>query len=262
MKKFYKYFYTLFLFVAITSCSSDGNGIDDPTDDEPAIDRSLNKKGLGDSAHDLLSDDTYTSIKIEVLYVDVYQPTVAAMNNFKAFLEERVYKPDGISISSRPVASSGLAPFEIQEIVDIEDKERSFYNVGDEISIYIYFADGSNEDDTDQRYVLGSAYRNTSMVIYGETINKFANRVNAPSKSVIETAVLNHEFGHLFGLVNVGTELQSDHEDPDSDGHCTEEKCLMRASLEFGTGIINQIRGTPPELGPKCIADLQANGGK
>ena len=115
MKKFYKYFYTLFLFVAITSCSSDGNGIDDPTDDEPAIDRSLNKKGLGDSAHDLLSDDTYTSIKIEVLYVDGYQPTVAAMNNFKAFLEERVYKPDGISISSRPVASSGLAPFEIQE---------------------------------------------------------------------------------------------------------------------------------------------------
>ena len=262
MKKFYKYCYTLCLFIAITSCSSDGNnGIYDP-DDEPVIDKSLNKKGLGDSAHDLLSDDIYTSINIEVLYVEGYQPTVAAMNNFKAFLEERTYKPDGISISSRKVESSGLSPFEIQEIADIEDEKRSTYNVGDEISIYIYFADGSNEDDTDERYILGSAYRNTSMVIYGETIKKFAARVNAPSKSVIETAVLNHEFGHLFGLVNVGTELQSDHEDPDYEGHCTEENCLMRASLEFGSGIIDQVRGTPPELGPKCIADLQANGGR
>jgi len=262
MKKFYKYFYTLCLFVAITSCSSDGNGIDDPSDDEPVIDKSLNRKGLGDSAHDLLSDDAYTSMNIEVLYVSGYQPTVAAMDNFKEFLEERSYKPDGISISYREVESSGLAPFEIQEIADIEDDKRSTFTVGDEISIYIYFADGSNEDDTDERYVLGSAYRNTSMVIYGKTIEKFAARVNAPSKSVIETAVLNHEFGHLFGLVNVGTELQSDHEDAESDGHCTEENCLMRASLEFGSGIINQVRGTVPEMGPLCIADLQANGGK
>ena len=262
MKKFYKYFYTICLFVAITSCSSDGNGGDDPTDDTPVIDRTLNQQGLGDSANDLLSDDNYTSMNIEVLFVNGFQPTQAAMENFQAFIEERTYKPDGITISYREVASSEMSPFAIEEIADIEDEERGTFNVGDEISVYIYFADGSNENDTDQRFVLGSAYRNTSMVIYGETINRFAARANAPSKSVIETAVLNHEFGHLFGLVNVGTELQSDHEDDDNNGHCTEDNCLMRASLEFGSGIINQVRGTAPEMGPQCIADLQANGGK
>ncbi|MDN3595012.1 hypothetical protein [Zunongwangia endophytica] len=261
MKNLYKLFYTLCLFVAVTSCSSDSNG-NDITDDAPVIDKSLNQRGLGESAHDLLSDDEYTSMNIEVLYVSGFQPTTTAMENFKAFLEERTFKPDGIAITYREVESSGLSSFEIEEVYDIEKEERSYYSVGDEISVYIYFADGSNEGDTDERFILGSAYRNTSMVIYGETINKFANRVNAPSKSVIETAVLNHEFGHLFGLVNVGTELQSDHEDEENDGHCTEENCLMRASLEFGSGIINQVRGTPPEMGPECIADLRANGGK
>ncbi|WBL24838.1 hypothetical protein [Zunongwangia sp. HGR-M22] len=260
MKNFYTYFYVICLCVILSSCSSDSNS--DAVDDLPVIDKTLNQRGLGESAHDLLSDDKYTSMNIEVLYVNGFQPTTAAMENFKSFLEERTFKPDGITISYQEVESSGLSPFEIEEVYDIEKEKRSFYSVGDEISVYIYFADGSNEGDTDKRFILGSAYRNTSMVIYGETIDKFAARVNAPSKSVIETAVLNHEFGHLFGLVNVGTELQSDHEDEENNGHCTEENCLMRASLEFGSGIIDQVRGTPPEMGPKCIADLRANGGK
>ena len=135
--------------------------------------------------------------------------------------------------------------------------------MGDEIAIYIYFADGSNEDDDDTRFVLGSAFRNTSMVIYGETIENFSRRSNAPAKEDIEAAVLNHEFAHLLGLVDLGTEPQSDHKDEDNEGHCNVSGCLMRSSIEFGSGIVDFIDdGVIPQLDAACIEDLQANGGK
>ncbi|MGA9326358.1 MAG: hypothetical protein WBV47_09945 [Salegentibacter sp.] len=233
--------------------------------DSPS-DHSSNLKSVGDSANALLSDEQFTSMNIEIMYVDGYAPSTAAINGFKNFLQERIYKPDGIKISMRAVPSSGKAPFDIHEIGDIEQKNRSVYNAGDEIAIFIYFADGSNEeDDAKEEVVLGSAFRNTSIVVYEKTIENFASKPNAPSKSVLENAVLDHEFGHLFGLVDMGSEPQSDHldTDPGHKGHCDVPGCLMRASLEFGTGVVDITSdGSVPVLDAQCIADLRANGGK
>lgn len=248
-------FFILFSF--LYSCTNDGS------DDDTGIDKTANLRSLGSSANDLLSDERFTSMNIEIVYVNGYAPTTEALAEFKSFLESRVYKPDGIQITLRSVASSGKAPFEIDEIVDIEKEHRSAYNAGDEIAVFIYFADGSNEKDEDNRFVLGSAFRNTSMVIYGETIKNFSNRTGSPERSEIEAAVLNHEFGHLFGLVDLGTEQQSDHKDDDNEGHCNVSGCLMQASIEFGGGIVDVIEGGQvPGLDDQCILDLQVNGGK
>ncbi|MGY5850354.1 hypothetical protein [Salegentibacter sp. F14] len=247
----------LSLLLVLSSCTSDNS------EDENKINKSANLQGLGDSANDLLSDQQYTSMNIEIAYVEGYAPTQEAIAAFKGFLQDRVYKPDGIQISMRAVQSSGKAPFDIEEIADIEKDIRSVYNVGDEIAVFIYFADGSSEKDEDNRFVLGSAFRNTSMVIYGGTIKDFANRPNSPSKANIEAATLNHEFGHLFGLVDLGTEPQSAHKDEDFAGHCNVSGCLMQASIEFGGGIVDVIdSGNIPSLDDQCIFDLQNNGGK
>jgi len=227
------------------------------------LDRTANLKSLGSSASDLLSDATYTSINIEIVYVEGNRPTDEGINKFREYLEDRIFKPDGIEINLRSVNSSGKAPFSIEEIVDIERAERTAYNVGDEIAVWIYFADGSNEKDTNEKFVLGSAFRNTSMVIYERTIRSFANRANAPDRATIEAATLNHEFGHLFGLVDLGTEPVTDHEDPENEGHCVIEGCLMRASIEFGFGVLDFIDNDGvPTLDDACLLDLQAAGGK
>ena len=85
----------------------------------------------------------------------------------------------------------------------------------------------------------------------------------APSLEVLETTVVNHEFGHLLGLVNAGSPLQSDHQDTEHGKHCTEQDCLMYYTAETGEGIINMLSGgSVPSLDAQCIADLQANGGK
>ncbi|PKD21167.1 hypothetical protein APR41_12185 [Salegentibacter salinarum] len=258
-----KYKYSLLLLILMFSFSCTSDSDENGDDGISGIDKTANLQGLGDSASHLLSDSEFTSMNIEIVYVNGFAPTEAALANFKSFLEERTFKPDGINISLRAVSSSGKAPFSIEEIVEIEKDTRTVYNAGDEIAVYIYFADGKSEKDEENKFTLGSAFRNTSMVIFGGTIEDFASRPNAPTESDIEAAVLNHEFGHLFGLVDIGTEPQSDHKDDDNEGHCNVPDCLMRASIEFGSGIIDEIEGgRVPQLGMHCIRDLQAAGGR
>ncbi|MGA8854054.1 MAG: hypothetical protein WB492_07745 [Christiangramia sp.] len=252
----------IILFISISfvvSCTKDNSG----DFGNGSIDKTANLKTLGSSASELLSDATFTSMNIEIVYVEGNRPTEEGISKFQSFLNSRIYKPDGININVRADNSSGKAPFTIEEVAEIEKDERTAYNVGDEIAVWIYFADGSNEKDTQEKFVLGSAFRNTSMVIYEKTIRTFANRPGAPSKAIIEAATLEHEFGHLFGLVNLGTTPVSDHEDPDNNGHCITNGCLMRASIEFGSGVVDVIDGSGvPNLDDACIQDLQSIGGK
>ncbi|MBQ4822180.1 hypothetical protein [Aquimarina sp. MMG016] len=243
--------------IFLTSCSND--------DDNDVIVNPLqinNKQPLGTSANDLLSSVNFKSLTIEMVSVQGFEPTNNAVENFKSFLEQRLFKPDGITINQRSVASSNLNPFTNDEITQIENNTRTAFNVGDDITVYIYFADGSSVNDTETNVTLGTAYLNTSIVIYENTIRRLGNRPNGPTVTTIETAALNHEFAHLLGLVNIGTTLQSSHEDPGSRGHCNVEKCLMEASIEFGSGMMEMLGKGVPELDPLCIADLQANGGR
>lgn len=247
----------LFTIASIVSCSTDNPS------DNGGIDRSANLKVTGSSAEDLLSDVNYTSMNIEVVYVEGYKPSNEAIANFKSFLEARIYKPDGIKINLRSETSSNRSPFDEEDIKAVEKDYRTIYNAGDEIAVWIYFADGTKEGDTQSKITLGSAFRNTSIIIYGKTIKDFANGTNSPNKATIEAATLNHEFGHLFGLVDLGTEPVSDHEDSENQGHCKVNGCLMKASIEFGSGVVDVIDGGGvPALDQACIDDLQSVGGK
>ncbi len=248
--------YLLFFSFILVGCSDD---------DSVAINASQqeNKKPLGDSANDLLSATNYTGLHIEIVSVEGFEPTKEAITGLQDFLQERLFKPDGITITSRSVSSSGKAPFSIKEIAQIENDTRTIFNEEGNIAVYIYFADGGHEEDSDsdKTITLGSAYFNTSIVIYEGTLRTLSNKPASPSLIVAETTTLHHEFAHLLGLVNIGTPDLSNHEDPDAKNHCNVTGCLMEASINFGSGMIgmgNEI----PQLDPLCIADLRGNGGR
>jgi len=245
------------LLLIFIGCSKDD--VNNPA----VIDKGANLKALGFSANELVSDEKFTSLKIEIVYVTGFQPTQTTLDNLKTFLGDRTFKPDGISITTRAVPSSNKAPFDINEIAQIEADERTAYNAGDEIAVFIYFADGSNENDTDTKSVLGTSFRNTSMVVYAKTIQFLADHTSNLERSTVESTVVGHEFGHLFGLVDMGTPMQTNHLDAESNGHCSVTNCLMAASFQFGGSMINVFdNNTIPVLDPLCIADLQANGGR
>ena len=68
------------------------------------------------------------------------------------------------------MASPAKAPYEISEVTQFEASNRSFYNAGNTLALYIFFADGGVTDDTSMSFTLGTAYRNTSLVVYEKSV--------------------------------------------------------------------------------------------
>jgi hypothetical protein len=224
---------------------------------------SANQQPTGTSANDLLSDKSFTSAIVEVAYVEGFEPTQEAVDNFMSFLESRTFKPDGISVITTIIPSTGNSNHTIQDIIAIEDANRTVYNFNNQIAIWAFFSDGESASNSNNSVVLGTAYRNTSFVIFEKTIHDLSNSAFEPDRSLLETTVITHEFGHILGLTNLGTDLQTPHEDTQHPKHCDVENCLMYWSAETGSGLENLINsGTAPQLDPQCIADLRANGGK
>lgn len=243
----------------IIACSGDNNA------DDSAMPTNGNKLNLGASANDLLSEATYDELVLELAFVNGFKPEPASITALTTFLNERLNKPGGITVVERelPPQEVGFA-YSIEEVRQIEDNFRTQFNSGNKIAVFILFVDLDSQANSGNSIVLGTAYRNTSLVMFQKTIQNFSGGINEPSRTALETAVYEHEFSHILGLVNIGTPLQSSHEDTANRGHCNVADCLMQARLEGGNiaDMMGMISGGVPVLDAQCIADLRANGGK
>ncbi|MAP54581.1 membrane metalloprotease [Altibacter sp.] len=249
----------VFLALGLLSCKSD--------DEAPQIEdfKAENRKPLGVSAEDLLSDDIYGTLKIELVFNEIYRPSNTAIAELQDFLEARLNKPGGISIVQTNVDLAEGAPFTIQEIRDIEDENRTIYTEGDTMAVYIFFANGSSSNDTQTTVTLGTAYQNTSIVIYEKTLRDLVFNNPTIDLATLESTTIQHELGHILGLVNLqNDDIHTDHEDPSNSKHCVVEECLMYFESNNGRAIVARFnqRNSVPALDPLCIADLQAKGGK
>lgn len=253
--------------LALVGCAKDSGT--EPEGPEP-VDRSANLLTAGSSGSDILSNENFDRIQIEIAYVEGFRPTTTAMDNLRTYLLDRSFKQE-ISFIYRSLPSPGEETLTLQEIASLETDNRTTYNDGRTMSIYIYFADApSDGDDPSEGLVtLGAVYRNTSMIIHEHTIRDLASRDVLITVSDVETTTLTHEFGHLFGLVDLGTPEVNPHEDPVSANHCDIDGCLMRAELEFGHGVMavmekRSAKGLEglPSLDAECLLDLQAIGGR
>ncbi|MDC6404910.1 MULTISPECIES: hypothetical protein [Maribacter] len=251
MKKF-KIVSLLVLIILLGSCSKD------TTEPDVRIDKTLNLKGTGDSANDILSNDTYDKLQIEIAYVSGLRPSATAISDFTKFLRLHTFKED-IEFIYQELESPNEENLTLQEIADLESENRTAYNNGSTLAVYIYFSDAPAEDDEPEEglVTLGAVYRNTSMIIHEATIRRLAAQSILVSNADVEAATLNHEFGHLFGLVDLGTPALSDHEDTAAENHCNVDGCLMRAELQFtlsGKSILEPKNSTyAANLNPACV---------
>lgn len=253
---------TLFCFVLLFSCTSDDSNnsgilIDLEEEEEEENNPPSN------SANDFLSDDTYNQLSIEIVFIDGHEPTSTAINNLVSFLNERTFKPNGIVVESRSLPSPGNSAYSIQDIISIENTNRTEITASDKLALWILFVDGEFASNSSGSTVLGAAYDDTSFVIFQESIENISGGLFQPDRTVVESTVINHEMGHLLGLTNFKSPMQTNHEDINHPKHCDVEDCLMYWSVETGEGIVDLLSGgNIPGLDAQCIADLQANGGK
>lgn len=253
MRKIGFYFLASCLFI-LSACSK--NSDNDP--EAVPVNKTANLQGTGDSANDILSNDNFDKLLIEIDYVKGFKPAEEAMTNFvDFFLKQYTFKED-IELFYEELPSPDEEKLTLDEIAKLESKNRNFYNTGSTLAIHIYFADAPSEDDVeeDDLVTLGAVYRNTSMIVHEVTVRRLASKSPFITNADVETATINHEFGHLFGLVNLGTAMVNPHEDTEAVNHCDQEGCLMRAELQFGVPI-----NKTPLPGNKSIANSDIKAG-
>lgn len=264
MKKFRYGSLLLAMMLILSACGSDDNG--DTPEEETVDPNEENVLTLGASAPELLSANPYPKLVIEFVYAEGFRPEQETLDSFRTFLQERVNKPGGITFVETVIDPPPGAPYNSQEIRDIEDANRTLFTEGDTIAVYVFFSNGSSFGDTQFSVTLGTAYRNTSMVVYKKTLRDISLDNPNFDLKVLENITLQHEFGHIFGLTNIlQDDIHSGHEDEFHPKHCIVEECLMYFEAQTATReVITRMmqRGGIPVLDPLCIEDLQAKGGK
>lgn len=262
--KFTVLFFSLLIFAGCKTDDSNNENTDPKAE---------NQKPLGSSAEDFLTANLYENLTIELTYSEGFRPQQQSLDNLRSFLEIRLNKPGGIVFVENVIEPQTGAPYDTNEIRSIEKNTRNLFTIDDSIRLYIYFANGASVNDDRDRVTLGTAYLNTSIVVYEKTIQDITILNNQFNLVDLETTTMEHEFGHILGLVNIQNDdihngTNTVHEDPNSNRHCVIENCLMY--FQTSTTTIPRMetffRGMPnqkviPDLDPLCIADLQAKGG-
>jgi hypothetical protein len=219
---------------------------------------SLDYKSLGSAATNILSGVTYTSMKIEIQYMPGYQPDASVLSNYISFFNTYINKPAGVSIIQQQIPASGKTTLTVEDIAAIEKSNRTVFTTGNQIGLHILIVDA----DYSSPDIAGISYWNTSLCLFGKLIYNHSGGIGQVTRTKLETTVLEHESGHIIGLVDQGSPMQVNHKDPANGNHCNNPACLMYYAIEIadvgGSGSTTPIA----TFDANCVADLKANGGK
>lgn len=257
--------YTILFVIAVSllliHCSDSSTSVDPGNDNEngtnPDPDPPIefdHSRAPGASAEAFITSNSFDHLRIEIQYMPETRPDEASINNLQDFLELHLEKASVTILEPQEIASGQQESYTADDVRNIEEQNREEFTDGNTLAAYVLFLDGEFESGS----VLGVAYYNTSTAYFGDTINRISGGLGQPSRTTIESTVFAHEFGHLMGLVNNGTEAQADHHDSENGAHCTVEGCLMYFQVETTNFFANLFDGSIPELDDFCIADIEA----
>jgi hypothetical protein len=247
-----KAFIVASILFSFTACKKETTFANNPNADD------LHNKSVGFSASQLLNSGTYKSLKIEIQYMTGFGPDASALSHLQTVLSSYLNKPSGITFVTKELSPSSSTTLSIDQVRTIEEQNRTVFTTGDQIGVYFLYTNGNFTDNN----VLGAAYRNTSMVLFGKKIHDNSGGLGQASRTKLEATVLEHEFGHILGLVDIGSPMQTNHKDAANGNHCSNTNCLMYYASETTDILGFLITGNIPSFDANCTNDLHANGGK
>lgn len=219
----------------------------------------------GSAAVDIVTDRRYTKLFVEIDYQGNNRPRDEAVELLKTRIAERCQKPGGVQVELRSFDSPRTS-WTSGDLRATESELRERRASGDTSVLYILYLGGHYSPAPSQGRVLGVAYGSTSFAIFQDTIEEAsrpAGVVPLPFQaSDVERSVIVHEFGHIVGLVNLGTPMVRPHEDPEQRGHSNNKDSVMYWAVE-SEAIRRIFTGPlPTQFDENDVADLREIGGK
>jgi hypothetical protein len=216
---------------------------------------------VGLSSQPLLKGEVFKTLTVEVQVLGKAEPTQEALFSLQRFLEKNLHKPGGVIIQSNsPLDGTSRESIRVSELKDLEKRYRQTSPFKTHYSLFLLFIDAASAEDTLTHQRFAHAYAQSSVVVYSPSIARYSGSTEQVPRWVLEASVLQHEVGHLLGLVNLGTPPLSAHEDTQAHGHCKQGSCLMRGNpleaIRAHSAESGQV--SPPDLCANCIEDLQS----
>jgi hypothetical protein len=239
-------------------CVLSGCKKEETEDSQDEINFSFHEQNFGASAGDLLRSDQYTSLKVEIQYMTGFEPDAKAINNLRYFLLRYLHKPQGIFFIQKEIKPVEDTILTRDQVDNIRRSNRTIYTKDRQIALYILYTNGTFQNQD----VLGQAFRNTCVVIYGKSIKKYESVWSFPTQTTIETTLLLHEMGHILGLVNKGSAMQTPHSDSTYEAHCNNPNCIMYWNMSIKPQFGPQKNKRSPFFDSACLSDLKRNGSR
>jgi len=212
--------------------------------------------------NDFLSDKKYEKLVVTIVHEKGFALNAQTIAGLQSFLSARLNKPNGIFFAEKEIPDQGRRIVTVTDIKSVERRYRTDFSEKSTLTAFVYVSAADYAESAGNAKVLGIAYGNTSIALFGKTINSYSGGLTQPSRSMLETTVIDHEFGHLLGLVDNGTNMVDYHRDIYNGHHCDKKNCLMYYAAETSDIVKNLLGGEVPALENYCIRDLQFNGGK
>lgn len=281
---------SLFL-AALVGCGGSKDGAD-PSDSGPAGTGTATGGGTtppptetlqgNDAPRDLITDEWHGGLRVRIDHVDGAGPDPQALTLVEDALNDllaggQMTKPSGIELVLDGVLPAGDpdAVHSFEDLSAVVEGNRGPHEEGDFAVIHALYTDGHYEvDGQEGGVVLGFAYGANNLVMMHDNIERACDSVlNGPLGmgmgeslcEVSEATVLLHELGHLFGLVNNGLPMVTDHQDVEHGRHDVDSDCLMYFAAESDS-VVGAIAGgvglggTPQvkAFDDACLADMAA----
>lgn len=178
---------------------------------------------------------------IEITYVSGRKPSQDSIDHLVSILRRETVKNDGIITTFDDPIPAGRDSYSLKDLADLEARYRRLHSSGSVATIWIASLNGSYAGGSG---VLGLAYHATAAAIFEDQIQDAATLFI--SAGAIERSVITHEMGHLLGLINIGYQSASDHEDPQHPHHSKYKTSVMYWAIE-DMSIAAILSGGPPD---------------
>lgn len=220
---------------------------------------------------DFIRGDRFGRLVIEIDAADGWGPRDEAVTAIPDALEAILDKPQGVEAvldqTLEPVGSDHGWTF--SELDAFAASTLDYEVDEDTVKMHVLFLDGYYVGDDPDSVILGLAWGRSKLAIFSETIaascqGHVGQGLEERLCAGTERSVWVHEIGHLLGLVNNGTPMLTEREDPDHSHHDINEECVMYWAAERQNAVehlASRLLDTDVaylDFDDACLADLAA----